>query len=246
MKKDRLLYLFSLLTFQVVMLFFLLTVFSNLYLMYKEGVSTASIYGTTMSLLFSIGSITMLVKHKAGQYYFYLISIVAFIILLFLPESTTFHPQKKIVGLLVLNIIFSLLAYPLYSSPFVSNKKTNYDLKKELLNTASYIAMIIMIAACLVTAVNASSGLKSDDNQAIVWLKVSAYLLFALSIRLSLWSKVVGLITLYVSATISIVARATIQGEPIGDVALQWRWLCAVTLFITILTCLYHRKKSTA
>lgn len=67
MKKDRLLYLISLLMFQVVVLFFLLTVFSNLYLMFKEGVSTASIYGTTMSLLFSIGSGTIRYKRINNQ-----------------------------------------------------------------------------------------------------------------------------------------------------------------------------------
>ena len=53
MNYNRLFYLLSLIAFQLVMYFSLLMAFDHLYLVYQEGVSTASVCGAVISLLFA-------------------------------------------------------------------------------------------------------------------------------------------------------------------------------------------------
>ena len=182
MNYNRLFYLLSLIAFQLVMYFSLLIAFDHLHLMYQEGVSTASVCGAVISLLFAVGSMMIMTRHKAGLI---------------------------------------------------------------LLHTASSIMMKLMIAACLGAAVNATAELKSGGSHE-VWLKVSTLLLMALSVRLLLWRKSMGLFALYASAAVCVVMRSMIQGESVGEAVVKSVWLCASTLFITYLSYVSAKEPDTS
>lgn len=183
MNYNRLFYLLSLIAFQLVMYFSLLIAFDHLYLMHQEGVSTASVCGAVISLLFAVGSMMIMTRHKAGL---------------------------------------------------------------NLLHTASSIMMKLMIAACLGGAVNATAELKSGGSHEEVWLKVSTLLLMALSVRLLLWRKSMGLFALYASAAVCVVMRSMIQGESVGEAVLKSVWLCASTLFFTYLSIVSVKEPDTS
>lgn len=163
------------------MYFSLLIAFDHLHLMYQEGVSTASVCGAVISLLFAV-SMMILTRHKAGLI---------------------------------------------------------------LLHTASSIMMKLMIAACLGGAVHAMIELISGGSHE-VWLKVSTLLLMALSVRLLLWRKSMGLFALYASAAVCVVMRSMIQGESVGEAVLKSVWLCASTLFITYLSYVSAKEPDTS
>ena len=182
MNYNRLFYLLSLIAFQLVMYFSLLIAFDHLHLMYQEGVSTASVCGAVISLLFAVGSMMILTRHKAGL---------------------------------------------------------------NLLHTASSIMMKLMFAACLGGAVHAMIELISGGSHE-VWLKVSTLLLMALSVRLLLWRKSMGLFALYASAAVCVVMRSMIQGESVGEAVIQSVWLCASTLFITYLSFVSAKEPDTS
>ena len=227
------------------MYFSLLIAFDHLHLMYQEGVSTASVCGAVISLLFAVGSMMILTRHKAGLLFLYLVSAVAFFMLVFLPGITALHPFKITAGIVLLNMFFSLLAIPLCRHIFVSQNATDDNTKKDLQHTASSIMMKLMIAACLGGAVHAMIELISGGSHE-VWLKVSTLLLMALSVRLLLWRKSMGLFALYASAAVCVVMRSMIQGESVGEAVIKSVWLCASTLFITYLSYVSAKEPDTS
>lgn len=112
MKKKVTLELFSKHVLRVAFLFFVYKTIECLILLFKNPAEVSLQYGIIMSVLFAIGSLLMSMKRKAGLFLIFGASVVAIVVLsTLLPETESFHPQQKIVGLFILNGLFSVLGY---------------------------------------------------------------------------------------------------------------------------------------
>ena len=93
-------------------LFFIYKTIECLILLFRNPADVSLRYGIIMSVLFAIGSLLMAMKRKAGLYLIYGASGAAIIVLAtLLPETESFHPLQKIIGLLILNSLFSVVGY---------------------------------------------------------------------------------------------------------------------------------------
>ena len=115
--------------------------------------------------------------------------------------------------------------------------------KKKIANVAAQVFLSSVFVILVIGTVVCTKKLTETSNNVFIWERIAVSSLMALSVGLILWRRLVGLVALYATTFIHVIAKSLMLGMGILDFSLRLKWLWGLVAVISFAACLIENKK---